>query len=176
MKESKEGILMKPVADALLIIDLQNGVCYDGTPIHNLTKVVKETNQRIDDYDKAGKTIIFIQHEDEELIPETEMWELLPELFLPAKSYFVRKIHANSFYHTNLQELLEKNECRSLEICGAQTEYCIDTTVKFAHGLGYKLWMRRGGTTTYSNDYMTVETTINFYEKIWNRRFLTFIE
>ncbi|MFZ8764386.1 cysteine hydrolase family protein [Enterococcus diestrammenae] len=167
---------MKLTADALLVIDLQIGVCHSETPIHNLKKIVKETNQRIVDYYKADKMIIFIQHEDKTLIPESNTWELLPELILPTKSHFVRKTHTNSFYHTNLQEILTKNDCYSLEICGAQTEYCIDTTVKFAHGLGYEIWMRRGGTTTYNNDYMTAEATITFYEEIWDQRFLTFIK
>ncbi|BDP73770.1 hypothetical protein EfmAA96_15550 [Enterococcus faecium] len=44
-------------------------------------------------------------------------------------SYFVRKTHANSFYKTNLSVLLTELDCHSIELCGAQAEYCIDTAV-----------------------------------------------
>lgn len=70
--------------------------------------------------------------------------------------------------------LLTELDCHSIELCGAQAEYCIDTTVKFAHGLGYQLMMCRGATTTYDNPFMKAKETIAFYEKIWDKRFLTF--
>lgn len=109
-------------------------------------------------------------------MPQTKPWELLSELSIPEHSYFVRKTHANSFYKTNLSVLLTELDCHSIELCAAQAEYCIDTTVKFAHGLGYQLMMCRGATTTYDNPFMKAKETIAFYEKIWDKRFLTFLE
>ena len=122
---------MSNTADAIVVIDLQKGVCFDSSPIHELETVT---------------------------------------------AYFVRKTHANSFYKTNLSVLLTELDCHSIELCGAQAEYCIDTTVKFAHGLGYQLMMCRGATTTYDNPFMKAKETIAFYEKIWDKRFLTFLE
>ncbi|HCZ38252.1 MAG TPA: cysteine hydrolase, partial [Brochothrix thermosphacta] len=37
---------MKPLADALIIIDLQNGVCYNDTEIFNLSSLVTLINKR----------------------------------------------------------------------------------------------------------------------------------
>ena len=57
---------------------------------------------------------------------------------------FVRKTHANSFYKTNLKEILDQLSVNRIEFCGAQTEYCMDATIKFAHGLDTKtLWDRK---------------------------------
>lgn len=61
---------------------------------------------------------------------------------------------------------------RELEICGAQTEYCVDTTIKMAHGLGYQLSMRYGASSTFDNQFMTAKETIQFYENIWEEYFL----
>lgn len=80
-------------------------------------------------------------------------------------------MHANAFYKTNLNHLLEENKASNLEICGAQTEYCVDTTIKMAHGLGYKLQMVKGLNTTFDNSFMSAKDTISFYENIWNHRF-----
>ena len=116
-------------------------------------------NKRIKTYETIGKPVIFVQHEDDQLVPQTKPWEIL----------------SNSFYKTNLSVLLTELDCHSIELCGAQAEYCIDTTVKFAHGLGYQLMMCRGVTTTYDNPFMKAKETIAFYEKIWDKRFLTFL-
>ncbi|HGF7732370.1 TPA: cysteine hydrolase family protein [Enterococcus faecium] len=167
---------MSNTADAIVVIDLQKGICFDSSSIHELETVTALVNERIKTYETIGKPVIFVQHEDDQLVPGTKPWELLSELSIPEHSYFVRKTHANSFYKTNLSMLLTELDCHSIELCGAQTEYCIDTTVKFAQGLGYQLMMCRGATTTYDNPFMKAKETIAFYEKIWDKRFLTFLE
>ena len=175
-RKKKEGIRMSNTADAIVVIDLQKGVCFDSSPIHELETVTALVNKRIKIYETIGKPVIFVQHEDDQLVPGTKPWELLSELSIPEHSYFVRKTHANSFYKTNLSMLLTELDCHSIELCGAQTEYCIDTTVKFAHGLGYQLMMCRGAATTYDHPFMKAKETIAFYENIWDKRFLTFLE
>lgn len=72
---------------------------------------------------------------------------------------------------------MQQRGIESLEICGAQVEFCVDATIKMAHGLGYQLEMTRGPTTTPNNSFMTAEKTLDFYqERIWNHRFLEFLE
>lgn len=160
---------------ALLIIDLQKGVCFDDATLYHLDSLIDRVNQRIADYRKANLPIIFIQHEDEDLMKNTESWQLHPDLTSEASDYFIGKTHANSFYHTDLQETLRNEAIDTLEIWGAQTQYCVDTTVKFAHGLGYRILMEKGGSTTMDNAFMTAEKTIAFYEDIWAGRFVTMI-
>lgn len=90
--------------------------------------------------------------------------EFIPQINQPDDAYFVQKKYASAFYKTDLQQLLTKIEVESIEICGAQTEYCVDSTIKVAHSLGYKLTILPNATTT-----------IQFYENIWDRRFVDFI-
>lgn len=164
------------LAEALVIIDLQNGVCYDGKQeIDHLETLIGKVQQRIRGYHEAGRPIIFVQHNDEELVAGSKDWQVIPQLDTSLAWQRIQKTHANSFFHTELEDILRAERISSLEICGAQTQYCIDTTVKFAHGLGYRLYMGRGMSTTYDNDFMSAAETISFYENIWQDRFLTFL-
>lgn len=164
------------MADALLIIDLQNGVCHGEQPVTNLEQLIVGVNTRSKIYRNNKRPVIFVRHTDEDLIKDNQQWQVIPELDTQSSDYFVQKTHANSFYHTELKDLLNKLEVKSLEICGAQVEYCIDTTIKMAHGLGYELSMVKGLATTVDNEFLTGQQMIDFYSnKIWNHRFLEFI-
>lgn len=74
-----------------------------------------------------------------------------------------------------MQDELRKLNIHKIEICGAQTEYCVDTTIRMAHGLGYKVFMKKGLTTTLNNELLGAKTIIQHHENLWDRRFLTFI-
>lgn len=160
---------------ALIVIDLQNGVCKADKVIFNYENLISKINKRIDYYRSQSLPIIFIQHEDSLLQKNSTAWQLVPTLHYKKADVLIRKKHPNSFYQTPLRETLENLGIRKLEICGAQTEYCIDATIKMAHGLGYQLTMQHHTSSTFDNKYMTAEDTIDFFENIWNSRFLTFI-
>ncbi|KRL60459.1 cysteine hydrolase family protein [Latilactobacillus fuchuensis] len=166
---------MTELADCLLVIDMQNGVCQGAGPIDHLDGLVTQINQRLTDYRQANRPIIFIQHNDEELIAGTMPWQIIPTLETAATDINVQKTHADSFFKTTLKTILDQKQVTSLEICGAQTEYCIDTTVKVAHHLGYQLQMQSQMTTTFDNQYLSAAATIQFYEGIWQNRFLILI-
>lgn len=169
------GVKKMQIAESLVIIDFQNGVCKGKKPVANLDDCIVKINQRIMMYHNMKKPVIFIQHNDEELIKEKWSWQIIDEINHEQNDYYIQKTHANSFYKTNLKELLDKLNVNSIEICGAQTEYCVDATIKMAHGLGYKIQMLHGLSTTLNNEYMNAEKTIAFYENIWNRRFLELV-
>ncbi|MGX7025323.1 cysteine hydrolase family protein [Vagococcus hydrophili] len=161
------------ISDTLIIIDMQNGVCQnDHHFIENLNECVTIINARIATYRSHNKPIIFIQHNDSSLVKDGMAWKVISNIEQKDSDLFIQKTHANSFYKTTLEQTLTDLNIRNIEICGAQTEYCVDSTVKMAHGLGYNLQMPRGGTTTFDNHYMTAKDTIKFYEGIWDNRFL----
>ncbi|MGX7418996.1 cysteine hydrolase family protein [Carnobacterium gallinarum] len=161
--------------DVLVIIDLQNGLQTEEKHLHKIENVLMGVNQRIAAYRQVEKPIIFVQHSDEELVPHTKPWELMPELDKKETDYYIGKTYPNAFFKTDLQELLTKLAVKNIEICGAQTEFCVDTTIRFAHGLGYSLSMVKGLNTTLDTNLIKAETIIAHHESIWDRRFLTFI-
>jgi nicotinamidase-related amidase len=167
---------LKTFADVLIVIDLQNGVCYNKEHLFELEKLLSLVNSRISVYRKLHKPIIFVQHCDEELVPEEEIWKINDVLDVQETDYFIRKTHANSFYKTNLKSTLDHLAVSRIEFCGAQTEFCMDATIKFAHGLGYENFMVKKATSTLNNSFISAKETIDFYENIWNHRFLELID
>ena len=64
---------------------------------------------------------------------------------------------------------------QTLEIAGVQTEFCVDTTIRMAHGLGYTCLMTPKTTSTLDNGHLTAAQIIQHHEAIWAGRFLTFL-
>ena len=160
---------------ALIIIDLQNGLEQTGQHLFRLNDVLTAVNLRIFDYRKQKQPIIFIQHEDEELLPQSYNWQLFDCLDARPEDSYIGKTHANAFFNTSLKERLDELAVTELEFCGAQTEYCVDTTIRMAHGLKYTNFMKKGLSTTLSNDLLEAQTIIQHHEHLWYKRFLTFI-
>ena len=175
-------------SDALIVIDMQNEVC---AGIYRREELIEQINQRILTYRKAKKPIIFIQHNDDELIKESFGWQMIPELLTASTDKYVEKTHANGFYQTELQKLLTDLSVKLIEFCGAQTEFCVNTTLVFAqysrvplfyhklrkHGLGYQNWMQRGASSTFDSKWLSAKEIVDFYEKhLWDERFLQFLD
>lgn len=69
--------------------------------------------------------------------------------------------------------LLEKLSVKAIEFCGAQTEFCVNTTVVFAHGLSYRNFMQKRASSTFDNHWLTAREMIDYYENhLWQGRFL----
>lgn len=159
----------------LMIIDLQNGIEDGANTLFKKKEVIDNVNSRINYFREKNWPIIFIQHEDNHLIPNTNKWHIFDGIDCLESDIYVGKTHANSFYHTNLEILLNQLSITEIEFCGAQTEYCVDTTLRMAHGLGYQCFMSEGATTTIDSNLLDASTIIKHHEEIWKNRFLTFI-
>ena len=158
------------------MIDMQNGVCRTkGQTLFRLKDLVTLVNCWIRWFREQGLPIIFIQHQNMNLTRGTIAWQLLSELDVREEDLYVNKTQLNAFYQTDLQSLLIQRQGDELEICGAQTEYCVDTTIKMAHGFGYRLEMVPGASSTVDNKFLTLRQTIQYFEEIWEQNFLKFI-
>lgn len=164
------GIKMSELADALIVIDMQKALQYS----YNFDGLIHSINDRISLYRQVNLPIIFIQHNDQDVVRGSELWQLSGKLDKQKEDIVVEKFHPNAFYQTNLNKVLMNHNIHTIELCGAQTEYCCNATIVMAHGLGYKILMGHDMTTTFDNDYMIAEDTISFFENIWNQRFVTF--
>lgn len=57
-------------------------------------------------------------------------------------------------------------------IVGAQTDYCIDATVKCGFEHGFEMIIPAGCKTTTDNEFMTGEQIYWYYnQKMWNKRY-----
>ncbi|KRN82273.1 hypothetical protein IV87_GL000354 [Pediococcus ethanolidurans] len=162
----------KKMADVLIVIDMQNAL----SKMVNFDAVVAGINERIKIYRAERKAIFFVQTTDEEIPSDTKAFELTDKLdFNSQKDEFIVKTKPDAFYHTNLEAYLKTYNSRSIEICGGQTEYCVDTTIRVACHLDYKVEVTRGLTTTFDSDLLDAQTIIKHHESIWDGSFATML-
>lgn len=158
------------LADALIVMAMQNGICRGDKPLANLDQLITGINDRIREYWSHDKPIIFIQNNDANLVHDTDPWNILNEINHSDEDYYLQKAHCNAFYGTRLQAILQEHQVDALEFCGTQTEGCLDVTMTMAHGLGYEVQLHKGLTSTYDNQYMSAEQTVAYFERLWQER------
>jgi nicotinamidase-related amidase len=121
---------------ALLAIDVQNGVV-EGA--YNLPAVLENINAAIDKARAAGVPVVWVQHSDEELVLESERWQIVPELTPAVGESKVRKLYRSSFEATDLEEILAGLGVGHIYVTGMQTDNCVRHTTHAAQERGYDI-------------------------------------
>jgi nicotinamidase-related amidase len=126
---------------ALLIIDMQQALCSGEDAAFGIDNVIEKVNVLSGRARASGTPVVLIQHEEDEgpLQFGSEGWALAGGLLTAAEDLRVRKRTPNSFHRTDLYRLLQERGVSRLVICGLQTEFCVDTTVRQALPLGYSV-------------------------------------
>ncbi|MCG8618072.1 MAG: cysteine hydrolase [Desulfobacterales bacterium] len=153
---------------ALIVLDVQQGVFKED--IHNKAKVIQTINTLIDRCRLKDVPVIFIQHEDEDLKAGEPDFEICPELHRLETDCHITKTKWDAFYRTPLDAYLKARSITQLYIVGAQTEYCMDTTIRCGFSLGYKFFFFTDGHTTFDNT-IPAGQIIMHHQKIWDQRF-----
>ncbi|PVZ57317.1 cysteine hydrolase [Pseudomonas sp. B1(2018)] len=152
---------------ALLIIDVQQALCSGEYECFEIGRVIDNINDLSARARKAAVPVVLIQHEEagSPLAHETAGWQLAEGLQTLPTDHRVRKTTPDSFYKTNLQKLLPVQEFDHLVICGLQTDYCINTTVRQALTLGYDVVLASDAHSTVDNGNQTAEDIIAEHNK-----------
>jgi nicotinamidase-related amidase len=135
---------------ALLVIDVQNGVV-EGA--YDLENVLKNINTAIDKARAAGVPVVWVQHSDEELIIDSEAWQIVPQLVPTEGEAMVRKIYRSSFEGTNLEEILSGLQVGHVFITGMQTNNCVRHTTHSAQERGYDVTVLADAHSTTGYDW-----------------------
>ncbi|MFF3913407.1 cysteine hydrolase family protein [Streptomyces sp. NPDC001852] len=120
---------------ALLVIDVQNGVMAPSSP--NREAVIANIGTLIDRARAAEVPVIWVQHQDEELVPGTESWAYVPQLKRHHDEPLVAKSYRDSFEDTDLESVLKDRGVGRLLVTGAQSDFCIRSTLHGALARGY---------------------------------------
>ena len=119
---------------ALLVIDVQNGIVGGS---HNRDEVVGNVATLVEKARAADVDVIWVQHSSEELQPDTDAWQYVPELDPQGSEALVHKTYADSFEATELEAVLAERKIGSVIVAGAQTDECIRSTLHGAIVRGY---------------------------------------
>ncbi|AZZ61299.1 cysteine hydrolase [Oenococcus sp. UCMA 16435] len=160
------------MSEALIVIDMQNGL----KDIYQRDQVIKKVNQRIDHYRNERKPLVFLQHIDENMPIFSREWSLFDDLHNQVTDRYFNKYRPDSFYQTGLESFLKLNKISSIELCGAQTEYCVDTTIRVAFHIGFQISILKDGFSTFDNEILTAKQVNQHHLHIWQGSFAKIVE
>ena len=137
---------------AVLVIDVQRGLCDDPPRPHEAEAVMQRINALTGRARASGVPVAFIQHENAvDLEFDSERWQLASALDTDSRDAKIRKTTPDSFHKTDLQAVLTAHGIEDLIVCGMHTEFCVDTTTRRALALGYPVVLVADAHTSAGN-------------------------
>src|SRR5260221_4107407 len=107
---------------ALLVVDVQTGVVANahdrGAVIANIAALAHKARG-------DGVAVVWVRHENEELVPGQDAWQIAPELVPGPGEPIVEKRYGDAFEATNLEPLLADLRVGRLMVAAAMTDHCI---------------------------------------------------
>lgn len=158
---------------ALLIIDVQNDYFKDGKlPLYNADEALNNIVKLENHFLSNNQEVIYIKHIKNQKNADffevnTYGAELHPQLSVTQNSNIIEKQFPNSFYETNLQDILIKKKISQLVICGMMTHMCVDSTTRTAKELGFDPVLIHDATATkdllYNNKKVAADAVQNSF-------------
>lgn len=138
---------------ALLVIDVQQAMCAGEDAAFDIDRVIDRINALGARARAAGAPVVLVQHEEDDgpLQFGTDGWQLATRLATRPEDLRVRKRTTDSFHQTDLLALLQARGITDLVVCGLQSEYCVDSTLRRALSLGYQVVLVTDGHSTMDN-------------------------
>ncbi|MHA6195575.1 cysteine hydrolase family protein [Pseudomonas wadenswilerensis] len=146
------------MATALLVIDVQASLCSGEFAAHDIERVLATINASIARARAAGLAVVFVQHEQDSdplFRFGSPGWQLASALHAEPEDERVRKTTPDAFNDTPLHALLQARGIDRLLVCGLQSEFCVDTSVRRALSLGYRVELLADAHSTLDNGVLT---------------------
>jgi nicotinamidase-related amidase len=130
---------------ALVVIDVQTGVVSEG---YKRDQVVANISTLVGKARAGGVPVVWVQHNSEQLVKDSDNWQLVPELKRDDSEPLVHKTWADSFEETDLEDVLATAGIGRIFVSGAQTDECIRSTIHGAFVRGYDVTLVGDAHTT----------------------------
>lgn len=151
---------------AMLIIDMQKGCIVNEESRETMAAAVETINEVSGYFRKAGKPVVVIQDREVDDGPGNEGYEVIDELEVADTDILVSKVHANSFYETQLETILHDLGIEFLVISGFAAEYCVLFTYNGARERGFDTSLLQHGVAGLSKarvqDTLLLRPTISY--------------
>ena len=144
---------------AVIVIDVQAGLCAGEHAAFDSAGVIDRINTVTRKARSAGVPVVFVQHESDDgvLRAGSPGWQLASGLQRAPGDHLVRKRATDSFHNTELESLLRGLGVTELVICGLQSEFCVDTTVRRALALGFPVVLVQDAHSTMDNGILQAD-------------------
>jgi nicotinamidase-related amidase len=152
---------------ALLVIDVQQGLCEGRwAAFEARQRVIERPNALARAARAAGAPVIFVQHEaDEGLVHGSAPWQLAQGLEALPGDQRLRKRGSDAFHQTALHEMLQTQGAGRVVVCGLQTEFCVDSTVRRALALGYAVTLAGDAHSTADSETLSAAQIIAHHNR-----------
>ncbi len=152
---------------AMLIIDVQQALCVGTSKAHDIDDVIGKINFVSRKARAAGVLVIVVQHETTGggMDYGTDKWQLAPLLEIHGTDVLLRKSASDAFLRTDLSDILKAHAITELIVCGLQSEFCVDSTVRRAMALGYPVVLVADGHTTIGNGLLSASQITAHHNK-----------
>ncbi|MGH8352750.1 MAG: cysteine hydrolase family protein [Pseudomonas sp.] len=150
---------------ALLVIDVQQGLCEGKHDAFESQQVIDRINKVSGKARTAGAVVVFVQHESKSGYLEfgTDAWQLAHDLEVVQNDLRIRKTTPDSFHRTELEQILKQHAVTDLVICGMHSEFCVDTTTRRALALGYPVVLVADAHTTEDKEHLPATQIIRHH-------------
>ena len=155
------------MATALLVIDIQRDLV-DALPAERRAAFVTTVDSLLGRARAADVPVVYVRHDGgpDELTPGTPGWEVAVEIAPRANEPIVDKRFSDAFRETDLQNVLDGIGADRVVVCGMQTEFCIDATIREADRRGYRVTLVGDGHATYDADGFSEEQIRNLVHRV----------
>ena len=135
---------------ALLIVDIQKSLT--NRKLYNSPLFFDTVNYTIEKYRESGDLIIFIQHNNKQLVRGEHDWEIDSGLHIQNADVHIQKEHGNAFEKTDLKSTLDTYNIKEILVCGLVSHGCIKLTCIGSMELGYQTSLLVNGHTNWNKD------------------------
>ncbi|MGW8957593.1 cysteine hydrolase family protein [Paenibacillus sp. NPDC055715] len=160
----------------LLMIDVQQAMFMYDEKLYREQEVIEHLQQLLTRARAAGTPVIFIQHTSEtnEDFQENSIGWAIADVVRPLPhERIVRKTSWDSFYQTELGDVLKELGADRLIIAGMQTEFCLDTTCRNAYSLGYQNnVLVSDAHSTFNSKVLSGEQIVAHHNEMLGNRFV----
>jgi nicotinamidase-related amidase len=148
-------ISFDPRRTALIVIDVQRGFAEQDAAGRgrNNPDALDRIVDLLEAFRAKGLAIFHIRHASTEpdsvFRPERPGFQVIEAAReLPGEPVIVKNVNS-AFIGTDLQARLTEGGYRTLVICGATTNHCVETSTRMAGNLGFDAWLVRDAAWTY---------------------------
>lgn len=153
--------------DVLLVVDAQVGVmaeCWQSP------RVVAAISDLVTRARQAGTPVVWVRHQAPGFPPQTPEWEIMPELIPEPGENIIEKRYGDSFADTNLDDVLGSLGADHVWLVGAQSDFCVRSTLFGALYRGYDVTLVEDAHTTadasHEQQHFTAEQLVALVNKL----------
>jgi nicotinamidase-related amidase len=153
---------------ALLVIDAQQELIEGNEKEQGVVhkeKLIETINRVIVKAVEVDAGLIFVRDRDV-AGGKGDGFQVHSGIKLPEHAVTFDKLATNSFYGTGLLDYLQKKKIGHIVVMGCQTEFCIDTAVRYATVNGMDVTLVADGHSTKDSPVLTGEQIIKHHNQV----------